>query len=96
MIKLAGKDVKTSRPNDLDKALIATTGCSAAEIDTILAAGADRAAHALRPFMTEKDAFPGHDLARAIASDPAALGNIRQLYADAAAEKPASTPGADK
>ena len=96
MFKLAGKDVKTSRPTDLDKVLLAATGCSAAEIDTILGAGADRAAIALRPFMTDKDAFPGHDLARAIASDPEAIGNIRQLYADAAAEKPASTAGADK
>lgn len=96
MFKLAGKDVKTSRPTDLDKALLATTGCSAAEIDTILAAGPDRAAQALRPFMTEKDAFPGHDLARAIASDPEALANIRQLYANAVAEKPAPTPSTDK
>lgn len=46
--------------------------------------------------MTEKDAFPGHDLARAIASDPEALGNIRALYTDAAAEKSAVTAGADK
>ncbi len=96
MFKLAGKEVKTSRPTDLDKALLATTGCSAAEIDTILGAGPDRAAHALRPFLTEKDAFPGHDLARAIASDPEALANIRKLYADAAAEKPAATASADK
>lgn len=96
MFKLAGKDVKVSRPSDLDKALIATTGCSSKEIDTILGAGPDRAAAALRPFMTEKDAFPGHDLARAIASDPEALGNIRALYTDAAAEKSAATAGADK
>lgn len=80
MITIAGKDLKTSKPKDLDAQLIASTGCSSREIATILGAGPDRAARALRPFL-EKDVLPGSDLARAIVQDPEAVGVIATLYA---------------
>lgn len=79
-IKLAGKSRKTARPTDLDKQLIASTGCGVKEIETLLSAGPDRAARALRPFL-EEGVLPGPELARAIAAEPAAIDGIRQLYA---------------
>jgi len=79
-IKLAGKNRKTSRPTDLDKQLIAATGCGEKEIELLLSAGPDRAARALRPFL-EDGVLPGPELPRAIAADPTAIDAIRQLYA---------------
>ena len=79
-IKLAGKSRKTTRPNDLDKQLIAATGCGEKEIEMLLSAGPDRAARALRPFL-EDGVLPGPELPRAIAADPTAIDAIRQLYA---------------
>ena len=96
MIKLNGEQYKTSRPADLDAKLIAATGCSSAEIGTLLAAGGDRAAAALRPFL-EAEALPGLELNRAIAADPGAREAIRDLYAKVpAAEKPVDAPGGAK
>ena len=80
MITIAGTSLKTSKPKDLDAQLVASTGCSSREIATILSAGPDRAARALRPFL-EKDALPGSDLARAIVQDPDAVAAIATLYA---------------
>ncbi|KTT72618.1 hypothetical protein NS334_08465 [Sphingomonas endophytica] len=73
--------MKITPPSNLDQQLIAATGCSAREIDTILSAGADRAAAALRPFL-DRNELPGIELARAIASDPEALPGIRRIYAE--------------
>lgn len=80
-ITIGGVEYSTRRPTDLDEQLIATTGCSSAEIDRVLSAGADRAARALRPFLP-KDGPEHVDLARAIANDPPAIEVIRSLYAD--------------
>jgi len=80
MITIAGTPLKTSKPKNLDEQLVASTGCSSREIDTILAAGPDRASRALRPFL-ESEALPGGELGRAIASDPGAVSEIAKLYA---------------
>lgn len=79
MITINGNEVQTSRPSDLDVQLLASTGCSSAELDVLLAGGPDRAAKALRPFVGA-DVLPGGALAHAIASDSHALGAIRKLY----------------
>lgn len=81
MIKIADKDLKTSRPADLDARLIASTGCGTSEVETLLAAGPDRAARALAPFL-DKDAPALIELAQMIAADSAAIPAIRKLYAD--------------
>lgn len=80
-LKIGGTSYKTRRPTDLDAQLIASTGCSAAEIDKLIAAGPDRLAHAIAPFLG--DDAPEHcELARAVAADPAAAENVQQLYLD--------------
>ena len=79
MITIAGNDLKTSTPKDLNEQLVASTGCSAGEIATILSAGPARAASALRPFL-EKDVLSGGALGAAIASDPNAVSEIAKLY----------------
>lgn len=84
MIKFAGKDLKTTRPSNLNDQLIAGTGCGVGEIETLLAAGPDRVARALAPFL-DKDAPPHSELAQLIAGDSAAIPAIRKLYADAPA-----------
>jgi hypothetical protein len=72
----------------LDAALLAATGCSAVEIDTILAAGPGRAASALLPFLTGD--VPDRDtLAQAIAGDPDARAAIRALYPVPVVDAPA-------
>lgn len=86
-MKIAGKDVKITSPKDLSDQLVAATGCGAHEIETVLAAGPDRAARALRPFL-EPDFLPGPELARAIAADPALIDDIRALYAKPSAQQP--------
>ncbi len=83
MIKIKDLEARTSRPSDLDAQLLQTTGCGVSEIDTILAAGVDRAALALRPFLGT-DAPQIGDLARIIAADPDAVPAIRKLYAGVA------------
>jgi len=80
MITIAGNDLKTSTPKDLNEQLVASTGCSAGEIAKILSAGPARAASALRPFL-EKDVLPGGELGAAIARDPGAVAEIAKLYA---------------
>jgi len=80
MITIAGNDLKTSTPKDLNEQLVASTGCSAGEIAKILSAGPARAASALRPFL-EKDVLPGGELGAAIARDPDAVVAIAKLYA---------------
>jgi hypothetical protein len=96
MITIAGSPLKTSKPKDLDEQLVASTGCSSREIATILAAGPDRAARALRPFL-EPDTLPGGELGSAIASDPNAVSEIGKLYAGLAATSPSlPAPGGEK
>jgi len=91
MIKIHGKDLKTSKPSNLDDLLIAATGCSSAEVDKLLAGGPDLAAHALRPFIDHGD-LPGGELGAAIAADPDAVAAIRKLYGDAPETTPAQKP----
>lgn len=93
-MKIAGKDVKTTSPKDLNDRLVAATGCGINEIETVLAAGPDRAARALRPFL-EDGTLPGPELARAIAAEPALIDGIRELYAKAGAPQ-AVTEGESK
>jgi len=94
MITIAGTPLKTSKPKDLDEQLVKSTGCSSSEIATILAAGPDRAARALRPFL-EPDTLPGGELGSAIASDSNAVSEIGKLYAGLAATS-APAPGGEK
>lgn len=90
-LKIGGTSYKTRRPTDLDAQLIASTGCSAAEIDKLIAAGPDRMAHAVAPFVDDTDHC---ELARAIAGDQDAADQIRQLYSDHAPDAvPALTEG---
>lgn len=86
-MKIANNDVKITSPKDLNGQLIAATGCGINEIETVLAAGPDRAARALRPFL-EDGTLPGPELARAIAADPTLVDGIRALYAKAGAPQP--------
>lgn len=92
-LKIGGTSYKTRRPTDLDAQLIATTGCSAAEVDKLIAAGPDRIAHAVAPFLGNDE--PDHcELARAIAADPAAADTVCQLYLDKVPDAvPALTEG---
>lgn len=75
------------RPTDLDKQLLTSTGCSAAEIAANLAASplAGTVAQALLPFLPEKDRPTVPALARAIAAAgiTEVAGEVRKLYADA-------------
>jgi hypothetical protein len=70
-----------SRPDDLDAQLIASTGCSSAEIETLLSAGPDRIARAALPFLAE--GAPDHaTIARAVVGNiDAARDTVRALYA---------------
>lgn len=79
-IEIAGVRYATKRPDDLDAQLVAATGCSPSEIEHLLVSGADRVAAAVLPFIV-KDAPPIVALANAIAGDPAAIEQIRALYA---------------
>ena len=92
-LKIGETSYKTRRPADLDAQLVASTGCSAAEIDKLIASGPDRMAHAVAPFLG-KDAPEHCELARAIAADPAAAESVRQLYLDKVPDAvPALTEG---
>lgn len=80
-LKIGTATFATRRPTDLDAQLVNATGCSSAEIDHLLASGPDRVAAAALPFIL-KDAPSLVDLARAIAADPAAIEQVRALYAN--------------
>jgi hypothetical protein len=95
-IAIAGVSLAlASAPVDLDRQLVGTTGCNATEIEQLLASGPDRCAHALAPFLAEP--IDTVDLANLIAVDPAAIGEIRALYAalPAPAVPDAHTPEAE-
>lgn len=80
MIKINGKDLRTSKPADLDAQLIASTGHGLSEAQALLGAGPSVAARALAPFLG-KDAPALNELANDIAADPDAIGAIAKLYA---------------
>lgn len=80
MIKINGKDFRTSKPADLDNQLIAYTGHDSSEVQTLLSAGPAVAARALAPFLG-KDTPAMNELANNIAADPDAIGAIAKLYA---------------
>ncbi|APX64563.1 hypothetical protein AV944_00415 [Sphingomonas sp. LK11] len=75
-------------PVDLNARLIATTGCSAHEVEQLLASGPDRVARALEPFLTGPVDHVA--LANLVAADTAAIGLIRALYAALPADEPAA------
>lgn len=81
-ITIAGKQLATRRPKDLDAALIATTGCDAAENLRIISGQPlpGRIAAAVAPFLPE-DAPPASELATMIEQDLA--GDRSTLVADA-------------
>jgi len=88
MIKINGKDLKTSKPSNLDELLIASTGHGEREAQSLLNSGPGLAARALMPFLAEPGDMTVGDLAKEIASDPDAIAEIGKLYA------PAPTPAA--
>ncbi|MCT8002987.1 hypothetical protein NZL82_13990 [Sphingomonas sanguinis] len=84
-ITIGGKAYRTRKPSDLDKALLGTTGCSAAEIASHLGGwpSAGRIASALHPFLPD-DAPSAPELAQAIAASedgPKILVAVKKLYA---------------
>lgn len=86
-IKIGERSLATRRPQDLDAALVAATGCNALEMARILGGYANpgQVATALRPFLPE-DAPSTPELAAEIAvclDD--VLPAVRKLYADAPA-----------
>jgi hypothetical protein len=97
-ITIGGKAYRTRKPSDLDKALLGTTGCSAAEIASHLGGrpSAGRIASALHPFLPE-GAPSAPELAQVIAASedgPEILAAVKQLYAadeETATATPATT-----
>lgn len=93
-ITIGGKAYRTRKPSDLDKALLGTTGCSAAEIASHLGGwpSAGRIASALHTFLPD-DAPSAPELALAIAASedgPEILVSVKKLYAPDEAETPAT------
>lgn len=93
-ITIGGKAYRTRKPSDLDKVLLGTTGCSAAEIASHLGGwpSAGRVASALHPFLPD-DAPSVPELAQAIAASedgPEILASVKKLYAADEAETPAT------
>lgn len=80
-LKIGTATFATRRPADLDAQLVAATGCASAEIEHLLVSGPDRVAAAALPFIV-KDAPSLIELAGAIAADPAAIEQVRALYAN--------------
>lgn len=95
-IKIGGKTVATATPADLDAALIAATGCSAAETLEQLRQGghASHVARALHPFLA--DAMPLADLSAMIAAGDVAdvRGQVLGLYTAEPAPKAGKAPKA--
>ncbi len=79
-VTIAGSSLELAAapPEDLNTRLISTTGCGVQEIEQLLVSGADRCAHALAPFLANP--VDHVDLSNLIATDPAAIGEIRALY----------------
>jgi hypothetical protein len=80
MIKINGTSLPTSKPQDLDEQLVASTGHGVHEVHALLSGGPGLAARALAPFLG-KDAPALNELASDIAADPDAIGAIAKLYA---------------
>jgi len=84
MITINGKKFRTSKPQDLDAQLIASTGHGQREVQALLSAGPSLAARALAPYLSKHEDEPAPDLnelACDIAADPDAVGEIAKLYA---------------
>ena len=82
MIKIGEKQFKTAKPSDLDARLVAATGFSSREADTLIGATPHLAAAALMPFLGD-DAPAQPIIARAIARGELDREAIRALYAPA-------------
>lgn len=86
-------------PTDIDVQLVTATGCGIDELEPLLSAGPDRVAAALMPILAEPedDAEPvdRFELARLIASDPGAIGAIRDAYAELLDAMPPVPPATD-
>ncbi len=84
--------IAAALPADIDVQLVTTTGCGIDELDDLLSAGPDRAALALIPILEPAAVAAAPidpdtpdrmtEIARLIASDPAAVSAIRGAYAD--------------
>ena len=73
----------TRKPQDLDAALLASTGCSASEVATILAGtpNAGQIAAALRPFLPQNAAHTNELAQNIVDSDISAVADqVRKLY----------------
>ena len=88
MIEFNGQKIPTSRPSDVDAALIDATGCNAAEHAAMLARGgtAAQVLQVLRPFLG-KDAPPAHELTIGDAELPVVRAAVLALLAPPAPAK---------
>jgi hypothetical protein len=93
-MKIGKLELELVKPEELDRQLLALTGCSAAEVFLQLeqAAIASSVASALRPFL--QDPPPPAELAQAIADEGvvAVRALVRQLYADELGIEPPEMP----
>lgn len=84
MVTIGEATLSTRKPQDLDAALLASTGCSASEVATIIAGtpNAGQIAAALRPFLPQNAAHT-NELAQNIADSglDAVADQVRKLYA---------------
>src|SRR5690242_15941215 len=89
-VKIGNREIATRRPQDLDKILLADTGCNAAEIVGMLSGSplAHIVARALLPFMAEADRTSPPELAHEIAAAGIAdvAAQVAALYAEAGAD----------
>ncbi|MBB5684291.1 hypothetical protein [Sphingobium boeckii] len=89
-VQIGDKTYRVRKPKDLDAELLATTGCSAAEMEKILAGSplAHLVARAILPFIDAKEGEPV--VSQGLAEEIAAAGvtavsiEARKLYAPAA------------
>lgn len=89
-VEIGGKTLPTRRPQDLDKALLAETGCNAAEFARMIGGQplAGTVASALLPFLPEEGRPSASELAATIeAAGPAGVAaQVARLYAAAGAD----------
>lgn len=91
--------IAAALPADIDVQLVTATGCGIDELEPLLSAGPDRVAAALMPILAEPegDGAPvdRFELARLIAADPDAIGEIRAVYAELLGAVPPVPPATD-
>lgn len=91
--------IAAALPADIDMQLVSATGCGIDELEPLLSAGPDRVAAALMPILAEPtgDTEPVDrlELARLIATDPDAIGVIRDAYAELLGAVPPVPPATD-